>query len=245
MIIPALDIMNNKIVRLYQGNFSKVTIFPQNILDKIFKYIKMGAKYIHIIDLNGCQNPLKNQKYFIKKLIPYKNFFIQIGGGIRNFLEISQLLDLGVKRVILGTSVIEDPNFLKKILKKYGGKKIILALDVCINSKNISQVVINGWKKITYQSIEDILNFYKDNNLKYVLCTDITRDGTLQGPNLQLYTNLVQNFPQIYFQASGGIGNLSDIRKIKKTGVKDLIIGRALLEKKFTFLEAKKCWLNG
>ncbi|CUR53055.1 1-(5-phosphoribosyl)-5-[(5-phosphoribosylamino)methylideneamino] imidazole-4-carboxamide isomerase [Buchnera aphidicola] len=244
MIIPALDIMNNKIVRLYQGNFKKNTIFSENILKKITQYVSEGAKFIHIVDLDSCKNPLRNRKNFINFFLKFKKFFFQIGGGIRTFCHASELLKLGIYRIVMGTSALKDPMILKKLFKKYGSDRIVLAIDVYVKQNNFTQVAINGWQEITNVTIENILNIYKHYSLKHVLCTDITKDGTLKGPNLQLYNWLVMRFPKIHFQASGGISNLQDIKNIKKTGVKHLIIGRSLLEKRFTFFEARKCWQN-
>lgn len=246
MIIPALDIIGGKIVRLYQGIYKNKTFYNDNFYELISKYISYGAKQIHIVDLDGCKNIKNKQNSLFSKLTIHNKVIYQVGGGIRKDEDIDFLLSLGISRVVIGTIAIINPEILKQWLKKYGSDKIVLSVDVKIRKDNKKkEVAIHGWKKLTKISLEDLLNEFLPFNLKHVLCTDISKDGTLLGPNLVLYKELVSIFPKIEFQASGGVYCLKNIYEIKKTGVHQLIIGKALLEKKFNVQEAINCWQNG
>ncbi|WP_075431716.1 1-(5-phosphoribosyl)-5-[(5-phosphoribosylamino)methylideneamino] imidazole-4-carboxamide isomerase [Buchnera aphidicola] len=242
MIIPSLDYIKNTVVRLYQGNYHLQTLYKDRIVDKIKQYVDEGAEQIHLVDLGGCKDPL-NRKKDIKDIFPEncKTIF-QVGGGIRSKKDIQYLLSNGVSKVVLGTIAVTEAEKLKKWLKYFDCEQIILAIDIKINKNNQNQVAINGWKNITNITLEELINFFLPYGLKHVLCTDISRDGTFFGPNFKLYRNLARIFPKISFQASGGISHINDIKKLKKTGIKNIIIGKAFLEKRFTLPEAIKCW---
>ncbi|CAL4319256.1 1-(5-phosphoribosyl)-5-[(5-phosphoribosylamino)methylideneamino] imidazole-4-carboxamide isomerase [Buchnera aphidicola (Protaphis terricola)] len=244
MIIPAFDFFEGKIVRLYKGNYLNIKYYNINLNELLLNYERQGVKFLHIVDLSGTKDVKKRQLELFKNIISYTNISIQIGGGIRTEEDINILLELGFKRIVIGSSVITNQNTVKKWLKKYGPNKIVLALD--INIKNsIKKISINGWLKETNFTLEEIIDLFSSENLKYVLCTDISKDGTLLGPNFLLYKEIVKKFRHIKFQASGGISNLSDVLSLKKIGVNNIIIGRSLLEKKFTIGEALECWQNG
>ncbi|WP_422667562.1 1-(5-phosphoribosyl)-5-[(5-phosphoribosylamino)methylideneamino]imidazole-4-carboxamide isomerase [Buchnera aphidicola] len=242
MIIPAFDIIKSRVVRLYQGNYSKITYYDIDLYHNLQYYSKKGVKIIHLVDLDGAQNSKNKQFKFFKKIISYNIIPIQIGGGIRKEKDIDQLLTLGAKRVIIGSSVIENKNEVKKWISIYGSDSIVLALDINIDDYNNKNILIHGWQKKTNITLEEILNFFSDTELKHILCTDISRDGTLLGPNIPLYIDICKNFKHLNIQSSGGIRSLNDIFNLKDTGVKNIIIGRGLLENKFTIEEALKCW---
>ncbi|VFP78054.1 1-(5-phosphoribosyl)-5-[(5-phosphoribosylamino)methylideneamino] imidazole-4-carboxamide isomerase [Buchnera aphidicola (Cinara cuneomaculata)] len=242
MIIPSLDFIQGKTVRLYQGNYNCKTRYNINIFEQIDEYICHGATHIHLVDLDGCSNPLDRQKNILKIVSNYKNITFQVGGGIRTHDDIKSLLDVGVNKIVIGTVAILYPNKFKRWLSKYGGDKLILAVDIKVNNKNENKIAINGWKVITQSNIEDIVSMFVPYGLKNILCTDILRDGTFLGPNVELYKHLKKQFPNIILQSSGGVCSIADICSLQEHNVEHVIIGRALLEKKFTFLEARQCW---
>lgn len=243
MIIPALDIINGNIVRLYQGNYHIQSNYgdPQSYLKK---YISQGAKMIHIVDLDGAKNPKKRQTELINKLIKENtpSLKIQIGGGIRNATDIEILLKTGVTRVILGSIAITQPKMVKNWFNYFNPNSLVLAIDVRVHSQKNMKVAIYGWKKETNMSLTQIINEYYSVGLKHVLCTDIYKDGTLSGSNISLYQSICHNWPKILFQSSGGVHNLMEITKLRNSGVNNIIIGRAFLENKFTVSEAISCW---
>lgn len=241
MIIPAFDLINGKIVRLYKGNFFNQTKYDINLYKRLKNYEMKGVKRIHLVDLDGAKNIKNRQIKVFKDIISYTNIPIQIGGGIRNEEDINMFLNLGVKKVVIGSAAIKNKEKVKKWLKIYGPNVIILALDIIIKNNN-KEIAINGWQETTNITLEEIIEYFSPIGLKHVLCTDISKDGTLSGPNNILYKDIVEKFKHISFQASGGVSRLKDLLSLKKTGVKSVIIGRSLLENKFTIEEALKCW---
>lgn len=243
MIIPAIDVINGNTVRLYQGNYHIQSNYgnPQSYLDQ---YMLQGAKMIHLIDLDGAKNSKKRQIVLINELIKKNSPFIkiQIGGGIRNAQDIETLLTAGATRVILGSIAITQPKIVKNWFNYFDPNTLVLAIDVRIYSEKNIKIAIHGWAKETNISITQILQEYNSVGLKHVLCTDISKDGTLSGSNISLYQSICQNWPHISFQSSGGVQKLTEINRLYKSGIKNIIIGRAFLEKKFTVSEAISCW---
>lgn len=241
MIIPAFDFLEGKAVRLYQGNYFDKKFYNIDLFQHLIDYYNKGVKIIHLVDLNGAKNSKNRQLKLFKDIISNTKIPIQIGGGIRTEKDINTLFELGFKRVVIGSSSVINKAEVKKWLKIYGSNKIVLALDINIinNHKRIS---IHGWSKETNFTLEEIIDFFSTENLKHVLCTDISKDGTLSGPNILLYKEIVKKFKYIQFQASGGVSSISDIVSLKNTGVNSVIIGRSLLEKRFTIQEALECW---
>ncbi|WP_295164797.1 1-(5-phosphoribosyl)-5-[(5-phosphoribosylamino)methylideneamino]imidazole-4-carboxamide isomerase [uncultured Buchnera sp.] len=243
MIIPAFDLINGTTVRLYQGNYSNQKKYDINLYKRLKDYKIKGVKNIHLVDLDGAKNIKKRQTKIFKDIISYTDIPIQIGGGIRNEEDINMFLNLGVRKVVIGSSAIKNKVEVKKWIKVYGSNTIILALDVIIKN-NKKEIAINGWQEQTNTTLEEIIEYFSPIGLKHVLCTDISKDGTLSGPNNMLYKEIVKKFKHIEFQASGGVATLKDIVSLKETGVSGVIIGRSLLENKFTIQEALKCWQN-
>ncbi|WP_343153816.1 1-(5-phosphoribosyl)-5-[(5-phosphoribosylamino)methylideneamino]imidazole-4-carboxamide isomerase [Buchnera aphidicola (Mindarus keteleerifoliae)] len=242
MIIPSIDIIKGKVVRLYQGKYSQIKKYSETVEHYIEQYLISNAEMIHLVDLDGAKNYEKRQTSFFKTLLLKKPNFFQIGGGVKNEKDIEILLSFGVKRVVIGSSALKNTDKVKKWLKNYGPERIALAIDIYIHKNSFKEVVISGWKERTGKSFENIISEFSSSGLKHVLCTDVSRDGTLSGPNFFLYKEISEKYQDIEFQASGGVSSLKDISILKKNKIKSIIIGKALLENKFTLLEAKKCY---
>lgn len=245
MIIPALDIINGKIVRLYQGSYHMETSYG-NPVSLLRQYVCQKAKMIHLVDLTGAQNPEKKQSVLISQLIkeatPLSN--IQVGGGIRNTADIEYLLKAGATRIVFGSVAVTNPKMVKKWFEYFDPNNLVLAVDIRISSTKDQKIAIYGWKKETNLTLKQIIEEYYTIGLKHVLCTDISKDGTLLGSNISLYQSICRSWPKILFQSSGGIYKLTEIPKLRYAGVKAIIIGRAFLEHKFTISEAISCWQN-
>ena len=205
-------------------------------------YAKAGAGLLHLVDLTGAKNAAERQLELLTTLMQNAPLPVQVGGGVRTAADVDQLLSAGASRVVVGSVAIREPETVQGWLRAYGGDKIVLALDVSINAKGDKTLPSHGWIEESSITLEQVLTGFIAAGAKHVLCTDISKDGTLQGPNLALYAELVQKYPQIQWQASGGVGSLADIKALKPTGVAGVILGRALLEGKFTVEEAIQCW---
>ena len=196
------------------------------------------------MDLTGAKDPQKRQIPLLKKLLAGVSVPVQVGGGIRSEDDVKALLEAGATRVVIGSTAVTKPELVKTWFETYGGEAIVLALDVRINAEGVKEIAISGWQENSNLTLEQAIEIYQPYGLKHVLCTDISKDGTLTGSNVNLYQEISQKFPDIAFQASGGIGNLDDIAAIPASGAAGVIVGRALLEGKFTVTEAIECWQN-
>lgn len=241
LIIPALDLIAGNVVRLHQGDYAKQRDYGNDPLAYLLEYQKQGATQLHLVDLTGAKNPSERQITLITKLIQHIDVPVQIGGGIRTEDDINALLNAGATRVVIGSTAIKSPNMVKQWFNTYGSEKLVLALDIRISDKGKKQIAIHGWQENVEQTLEQVIADYLPYGLKHVLCTDISKDGTLTGSNVALYREMSQRYPQIAMQASGGIGELADIKALADSGVNGIIVGRALLEGKFTVEEAIAC----
>jgi phosphoribosylformimino-5-aminoimidazole carboxamide ribotide isomerase len=242
MIIPAIDLIEGSVVRLYQGDYEQKTQYQLDPVDVVHDYADQGAKWLHIVDLTGAKETDRRQLKLISEMVSTNRMDFQAGGGIRSEDDVAQLLDIGVKRVVIGSLAVKQPDLVKGWVQKYGSDAIVLALDINIDKTGNKMIATHGWQENSGVSIEVLLEDFLSVGAKHVLCTDISRDGTLQGANHQLYSEMTERFATVAWQASGGIGALSDITALKPTHVSGVILGRALLEGKFTVKEAIQCW---
>ncbi len=242
MIIPALDLIEGQVVRLYQGDYGKVTEYKVDPIKQFNAYFDAGSEWLHLVDLTGAKNTKERQLSLIGQLLSGTPANIQIGGGIRTEQDVIDLLNAGAKRVVVGSTAVREPQRVKSWIQKYGVEQIVLALDINVDAQGQRKVAISGWQEDSGVTIEDLLDSYLEVGLKHVLCTDISRDGTLSGSNVELYRDLCRQYPQIKFQSSGGIGSLDDIAALRGTGVAGVIVGRALLDGKFSVEESIACW---
>lgn len=240
IIIPALDLIDGQIVRLHQGDYQQQTTYHDNPIAQFADYVNAGATHLHLVDLTGAKDPNCRQTALIGQILEQVDCTIQVGGGIRSQKDVDELLAVGASRVVIGSKAVSEPAVVQDWFTHYGANKFVLALDVRIEN-NQKLVAINGWQDTSHLSLETLIAMYQAVGLKHVLCTDIACDGTLAGSNVALYKELCQAYPDIHFISSGGIGSLSDITALKKTGVAGVIVGRALLEGKFSVAEAMAC----
>lgn len=242
MIIPALDLIDGQVVRLFQGDYGQVTEYKVDPVEQFNRYHQAGADWLHLVDLTGAKDTAARQLDLIARLLAGTPANIQIGGGVRTEQDVVDLLQAGAQRVVVGSTAVKQPAMVKTWMDKYGPEKIVLALDINIDATGQRRVAISGWQEDSGVTIEALIEDYLTVGLKHVLCTDISRDGTLTGSNVDLYVDLCRQYPQIAFQSSGGIGSLDDIQALKGSGVAGVIVGRALLDGKFTAEEAFACW---
>ncbi|WP_318432325.1 1-(5-phosphoribosyl)-5-[(5-phosphoribosylamino)methylideneamino]imidazole-4-carboxamide isomerase [Photobacterium leiognathi] len=244
MIIPALDLIEGQVVRLFQGDYGQVTEYKVDPAEQFNLYHQAGANWLHLVDLTGAKDTQARQLSLIEKLLKSTPANVQIGGGVRTEQDVADLLNAGAKRVVIGSTAVKQPEMVKGWMEKYGAEHIVLALDINIDDNGNRIVAVSGWQEDSGVTIEALLDDFLKVGLKHVLCTDISRDGTLAGSNVELYIDLCRQYPQVQFQSSGGIGSLDDIAALKGSGVAGVIVGRALLDGKFTAEQAFTCWNN-
>ncbi|MCF7826180.1 MAG: 1-(5-phosphoribosyl)-5-[(5-phosphoribosylamino)methylideneamino]imidazole-4-carboxamide isomerase [Candidatus Marinimicrobia bacterium] len=243
MIIPAIDIIGGQTVRLFKGDYDQVTYYDQTPAELVYLYSKNGAELIHIVDLQGARDVSQRQLKLIGELSSSTDVLIQTGGGVRSERDVAELLEAGAGRVVIGSLAIKDPKLVANWIQNFGPERVVLALDVALGDQGQKWLPTQAWQEGGQVLLEDVLDQFLAVNVKHVLCTDISRDGTLLGSNHQLYKELQTKYPQLVWQASGGIGSLQDISRVALTGVSGIIVGKALLDGKFTLKEAQSCWL--
>ncbi|GAA0517719.1 1-(5-phosphoribosyl)-5-[(5-phosphoribosylamino) me thylideneamino]imidazole-4-carboxamide isomerase [Tatumella terrea] len=245
MIIPALDLIEGKVVRLHQGDYAQQRDYGNDPLPRLQAYQQEGAQVLHLVDLTGAKDPAARQIPLLKTLLAGVPAPVQVGGGIRSREDVAALLGAGAARVVVGSTAVKQPEEVRQWFAEFGPDAIVLALDIRIDEHQRKEVAISGWQEAAGVTLEQVIEDYQSVGLKHVLCTDISRDGTLAGSNVALYQEITAKYPEIAFQSSGGIGSLEDIAALRNSGVRGVIVGRALLEGKFTVTEAIACWQNG
>jgi len=237
-IIPAIDIKSGRCVRLYQGKFEQMTEYEGHPWEIANEYTKNGAQELHIVDLDGAKNGKPVQSSLVAQICQLDQLKVQIGGGIRTHRHLKILFSDHASRVVVGSMAVTNQQEVKSWMQEFGSDKIVIALDVIMDKNNEPIVLTNGWQTQSKQSLWELIENYMEAQLEYVLCTDVTRDGTLQGPNFSLYEQCLERYPTLRLQASGGISSLDDIIALKRLKLYGAIVGKALYEKRFTLQEA-------
>jgi len=233
-IIPAIDIKDGKCVRLFQGNYSKEKVFGDDLIEIASKWIDMGAKRLHIVDLDGAKDGSQKNISILKKLIKFSNIPIQIGGGIRKFSDAKYLFELGVDKIIFGTSAVKNPDEIKSTIEKYSSKFVIVGID----AKN-GMVQTNGWLIESQISSNILFKNMIDIGVEQFIYTDVTRDGTLSEPNYEQIIEILDNF-KVKLTVAGGVATIDHLMKLKSIGAHSAISGMALYEGKINLREAIK-----
>jgi phosphoribosylformimino-5-aminoimidazole carboxamide ribotide isomerase len=230
-IIPAIDIIDGKCVRLTQGDYSRKKIYAEDPLEVAKKFEDHGIKYLHLVDLDGARShQIKNHEILLK-IATGTNLTIDFGGGIKQESDLKIAFENGASQVTVGSTAAENPDLFLKWLENYGKSKIILGAD----AKQL-KVSINGWQEDLKIGILDFIESYVQHGIEYVVCTDISKDGMLQGPATELYKLILQK-NDIKLVASGGISTLSELNQMAAIGCDGAIIGKAIYEHKITLKE--------
>ena len=235
-IIPAIDLYNGQCVRLDQGKFDNVTVYDLDPIQCAQGYVSEGATAIHVVDLSGAKQGIETQLDTVISIKQSANVIVQTGGGLRSVAAIEQVLSSAIDRVVIGSLAVLEPETVNAVISKYGVERVVLALDVTIVGEPL--LAIKGWQQQTSYPLYSLMHEYSQFEGLSILCTDISRDGMMMGPNLELYRDCLLRFPQFQWQASGGVSQLNDLGELSKLGVSAVIIGKALYEKVFTVQEA-------
>ena len=236
--IPAIDLLDGEVVRLRHGDFDECKRYDLNAEQLARKYAESGAQWLHVVDLAASRDGTTAPTDSLFNLLGRARQVVQTGGGVRTGKDIGDRLDHGASRVVVGTiCVSQTPRFLRW-LDEFGADRIVSALDVAFDAAGIPWPRIHGWTKGGERNLWELLDELSGHGLKHLLCTDISRDGALSGPNLGLYQELAERYPELAVQASGGVSGLRDLEQLRDTGAAAVITGKALLEGCFTVHEA-------
>jgi len=237
-IIPAIDILDKKVVRLREGDYSQVTEYDVTLEEMIERYQSNGTNFIHIIDLNGAKNDFSNQQYLFD-VIKKTDMQVQYGGGIRSIEKVKELIGAGVQRVIVGTQAITNPSFLADLSKEICGNdkcsdQVIVAIDV------LDEVIkYSGWMESSPIKLMDYVDKCLSLGFFRFLCTDINKDGKLGGAGVELYSKLLDHSPFIKLIASGGVSSMADIEQLSRIKVESCVVGKAIYEGHISIEEIK------
>lgn len=223
-VIPAIDLLDGKVVRLHKGDYDDVTIYNDTPLNEAKKFKNAGFSHIHIVDLNGAkEGKFVNLKH-IKAIINNLDLSVQTGGGIRSYGDAKMLLEQGITKIICSSMAVQSPDEWLNVLQDYG-ERAILGMDL-----KEGKVAYGGWLETIDKSLSDFLKPMIERGLSTVLCTDISKDGTLEGPNIELYKELSEQFPQLNFIASGGVSGAKDLQALSGKNQYGVVVGRAYYE---------------
>lgn len=237
ILYPAIDLRNGACVRLMHGRFDAVTEYDTVPVRRLTAFAAEGATWVHIVDLDGAEAGRPMQHDLIGEMTGAVDIRVQCGGGVRTADHVAQLLDSGVKRVVVGSLAVTDPDTVLGWLERFGPDSITLAIDVRAEDDRYIPS-LKGWTEAATQDLWAVLERYPEGAVRNMLVTDVGRDGALTGPNLDLLAEVHQRRPDLWLQASGGIAGLEDIVAARSVGVAGAIIGRALYEKRFTLPQA-------
>ncbi len=239
LLIPAIDLRNGRCVRLFKGDFNAETRYEMQPQDLLARYRSFGASWLHVVDLDGAKDGVLANRATILALASQGGVRIQVGGGMRSPEAIEDLLGNGIARAVIGSAAVERPTEVAQWLTRFGVDRICLALDVKLGADGEPLVRTRGWTEGTSITLWQAIEPFMSLGLKHVLCTDIDRDGALAGPNLELYSRALVRFPQLAWQASGGVRNAADLAAIARVGVAAAVSGKALLEQRITSEELR------
>lgn len=228
-IIPAIDIIDGKCVRLTQGDYGQKKIYNEDPLEVALSFEAAGLTRLHLVDLDGAKRGQVVNWNVIESITRHTTLQVDFGGGIKTTPEIERLIALGVRQVNLGSIAVKQPEKITEWLDQFGSEKIILSADV----KN-EMISINGWQQDSSINIIAFLREYIQRGISHVTCTDIATDGMLTGPNIELYKKLLLSFPQLHVIASGGVSSIDDLHELRAIGVDGVIVGKAIYEGKVT-----------
>mgnify|MGYP000204832726 CR=1 FL=1 len=238
-IIPAIDIIEGKCVRLTQGDYAKKKIYNEDPLEVAKSFEDAGLKYLHLVDLDGAKAKQVLNFKTLELIATKTTLKIDFGGGIKSHDDLRIVFESGAQQVTVGSSAVTNKKDFLDWLKEYGSEKIILGADA--KGEKIS---ISGWQETTELEITQFISDYQKEGIKYTICTDISKDGMLEGPALKLYEKILEKCPDIRLIASGGVSSISDIEQLKKLNLDGVIIGKAIYEGKIKLSELQFLILN-
>jgi phosphoribosylformimino-5-aminoimidazole carboxamide ribotide isomerase len=236
-VIPAIDLLGGRCVRLYKGDFAQVIEYPEDPVAIAARYRQAGMRRLHLVDLDGARSGDQTNGHIIARLASEAGVDLQVGGGIRDLSRARALLEAGASRVVIGSVAAEDPGLALGWVDVLGADRMTLAFDIRLDGQGEPVVVTRGWTRSSGRSLWALVERFAPHAGIEFLCTDVDRDGTLEGPNLALYSGCTARFPGARFIASGGVSGAADLPQLAATGVAGVVTGKALLDGRLTLEE--------
>lgn len=239
-IIPAIDLKDGKCVRLYKGDFEKTTEYSDDPVAVSRQFSALAVQDLHVVDLDGARSGQQQNKSIIRRIAAQTGMDIQLGGGIRERSAVEDWLENGVARCVIGSKAVSDCTAVTEWLLQFGADRLVLALDVNLAEDGTPLLTTHGWTRASTVSLWDCIDRYMESGIKHVLCTDVSRDGAMTGPNISLYAETLRRYPGLQLQASGGVRHIDDLLQLRSAGIPAAITGRALLDGAITPKEVAK-----
>ena len=239
-VYPAIDVRAGKVVRLKQGDYAQETTYPADPLALAQRYAQLGARWLHLVDLDAARDGGYTLAPLLQEIFRTSGLRVQTGGGIRSAEDVQRVLDAGAARVVVGSLAVREPEQVAGWLAKIGADRLTIALDTRYIAGQW-RLPLHGWTETSERTLDDVATFYRDAGMTHLLCTDISRDGMLAGPNLSLYRHLTKLLPGVAVQASGGVRDIADIHAARAVRCGGVILGKALLEHRFSLEDALAC----
>ena len=231
LIVPAIDMIDAHCVRLSQGKYDSCKVYDVEPLEMARKYEEAGFHRLHLVDLDGAKSSGVVNLPSLEKICKNTSLTVDFGGGIKSDADIRAVFDSGASYACVGSIARTDPERVARWISDYGADRIIISADVWEG-----KVAIHGWKEITDMTLDDLISLY-GGSVQKMMCTDITKDGMLKGPAVELYKDLISRYPQVDVIASGGVSGMEDLYDLRKAGVKEVVVGKAIYEKRVTLEE--------
>ena len=239
-IVPAIDMIEGRCVRLSQGDFNKSKEYDASPLEMAKRYEDVGVRRLHLVDLDGARAGVPQNLRSLEQIAYATSLDVEWGGGVRSRESIASVLNAGAAGVICGSLALQEPRLFSAFLKEYGEDRIILGADI-----SGGKIATKGWLEVSSTTIEEVIELFLKDGLKRVICTDISKDGMLQGPAVELYSALMERFPTMHLTASGGVGSMADLENLEAAGVPAAIVGKAIFEERITLKEIERWQLRG
>ncbi|MEA5669174.1 1-(5-phosphoribosyl)-5-[(5-phosphoribosylamino)methylideneamino]imidazole-4-carboxamide isomerase [Stenotrophomonas sp. MH1] len=240
-VYPALDIRNGCVVRLLQGDYAQQTTYGDDALPRAQAFAAAGACWMHLVDLDAAKAGGYTLAALLAQIASTTTLKVQTGGGVRGRDDVARILDAGASRVVIGSLAVREPDDVLAWLSEFGPEHLTIALDTRQGEDGVWRLPVHGWTETADVTLDALAQRYARAGMKHLLCTDISRDGMLTGPNIDLYAHLVQLLPGVAVQASGGVRDVADVHAAKVAGCGGAVLGKALLEGRLQLDEALAC----
>ena len=233
-IIPAIDIIDGKCVRLTQGDYARSKVYNENPLDIAKQFEDCGVIFLHLVDLDGAKAKFPVNQRVLEDIAAHTSLKVEFGGGIKDRDALVSVFSAGACRAVRGSVACTEPDSFSAWLEEFGGERIVLGADL-----KDGMVAVNGWREKSSESVDDLFDRFSPAGLKAAVVTEISRDGMLSGPDVELYGGLMARYPNLQIVASGGVGSVSDVERLDRSGVPAVIVGKAIYEGRISLAEIR------